>query len=409
MDSKVKKYLIHIVLFIVTVITTTLAGVEWMYGKFLLYGEERTSWDDFLFGFQFSIPFLLILTFHEFGHYFTARYHQIKTTLPYYLPLWFGFLALPSLGTMGAFIRIKSLIHSRKEYFDVGVSGPLAGFVIIIGVMIYGYRTLPPTEYIYEIHPEYEVFGENFEERMEGLDTLILKADLNPARQGYKLLSDTIHINDPNSPTVHFGDNIMMYLSRKYLAPDDRYIPSSKELMHYPWLFAAYLALFFTALNLLPIGQLDGGHVIFSLFGEKQSRWISRVVFTGFLFYAGLGWITTDLLVDTSNGAVLSFVFGVLIYVYFLYLSTTSMFPVRRDRFVFAGLMFTVQFLVYEITSIEGYPGWILFAFFLGRFLGVYHPKVSDNRPLNPVRKVIAWIAIIVFIISFSPRPLIIA
>ena len=152
-------------------------------GKYLFFGM---SWEDFLLGFQFSIPFLLILTVHEFGHYFTARYHKISVTLPYYIPMWFGFIGMASLGTMGAFIRIKENILSRIKYFDVGVSGPIAGFVVAVMMLVYGFTHLPETEYIYEIHPEYEVFGEGFEEKMTGLDTIILKKDLNPDRMAYQ-------------------------------------------------------------------------------------------------------------------------------------------------------------------------------------------------------------------------------
>lgn len=140
-------------LFVVTFLTTTLAGAEWMFGRFVFWGEERASIDDLIAALQFSVPFLTILSFHEFAHYFTAKYHHIKTTLPYYIPLWTGFILMPSFGTMGAFIRIKSLIHSRREYFDVGVSGPLAGFLVALGVIWYGFTYLPEPEYIFQVHP----------------------------------------------------------------------------------------------------------------------------------------------------------------------------------------------------------------------------------------------------------------
>jgi hypothetical protein len=87
-----KKTLIYIGLFIASCITTTLAGAEWIYGRFLFLGEETMSWQDFVSGFRFSIPLLLVLTFHEFGHYFTARWRKVKVTLPYYMRLWFGFI-----------------------------------------------------------------------------------------------------------------------------------------------------------------------------------------------------------------------------------------------------------------------------------------------------------------------------
>ncbi|WP_436515848.1 site-2 protease family protein [Ekhidna sp. To15] len=403
MDKQLKTKLIQLGLFILTFITTTFAGAEWTLGRFLLYGM---TWNDFLFGLNFSVPFLLILTVHEFGHYFTARYHKINVTLPYYIPMWFGFIGMASLGTMGAFIRIKETIFSRVKYFDVGVSGPVAGFVIAVVLLVYGFQSLPETEYIYEVHPEYEVFGENFEERMEGLDTLILKKDLNPERLTYEALQDTIDTSREGA--VFFGDNILMNLGRKYLAPDDRYVPSSRELMHYPILLAAYLAFFFTALNLLPIGQLDGGHVLFGLFGPKNHAIISRVMFTGFLFYAGLGWVTSADLINTSIESIGNFLISIAIYIIVVYWSAYSVFKEKRNRLLYATVMFTVQFFVASTLKVEGYTGWLLFSILIGRFIGVDHPPVVDNSPLSTGRKILGWVALVIFILSFSPQPLVV-
>ena len=403
MDRHVKIKLIQLGLFIVTLITTTFAGAEWTMGKYLIAG---ITWNDFLLGFNFSIPFLLILTVHEFGHYLTARYHKINVTLPYYIPMWFGFIGLASLGTMGAFIRIKESIISRVKYFDVGVSGPIAGFVVAVVLLIYGFRNLPPTEYIYEIHPEYELFGEQFEERMEGLDTLILKKDLNPGRMFYRTLNDTIDTG--RTGTVFFGDNILMNLGRKYLAPDDRYVPSSRELMHYPILLVAYLAFFFTALNLLPIGQLDGGHVLFGLVGPKNHALVSRVLFTGFIFYAGLGWVTTADLANTSLQGIGNFLINIAIYIMMVYLSAYSVFKEKRNRLLYATALFTAQFFIASIFKVEGYTGWLLFSILIGRFIGVDHPPVVDNSPLSTGRKVLGWVALVIFIFCFSPEPLVV-
>ncbi|MEO9484390.1 MAG: site-2 protease family protein [Ekhidna sp.] len=403
MDKNLKTKLIQLGLFIVTLITTTFAGAEWTLGKFLIGGM---TWDDFQFGLNFSIPFLFILTVHEFGHYFTARYHKINVTLPYYIPMWFGFIGMASLGTMGAFIRIKESIISRVKYFDVGVSGPIAGFVVAVILLIYGFQSLPDTEYIFEVHPEYEVFGENFEERMQGLDTVILKKDLNPDRMAYETLSDTIHTGRVGA--VFFGDNILMNLGRKYLAPNDRYIPSSRELMHYPVLLAAYLAFFFTALNLLPIGQLDGGHVLFGLVGPKNHAIVSRILFTAFMFYAGLGWVTTTDLLNTSLEGIGNFLISIAVYLMVVYLSAYSVFKEKRDRLLYATVMFTVQFFVASIFKVEGYTGWLLFSILIGRFIGVDHPPVVDNSPLSSGRKVLGWIALVIFILCFSPEPLVV-
>jgi membrane-associated protease RseP (regulator of RpoE activity) len=401
-----RRYLIHISLFIITFFTTTMAGSEWAWSRFWLWGEIRMSWDDFVFGLQYSVPFLFILSCHEFGHYFTARYHQIKVTLPFYIPFWWGFFfPFPSIGTMGAFISIQDSIKSRKHYFDVGISGPIAGFVVALAVLWYGFTHLPETSFIYEVHPEYELFGENFEQHIEGLDTVVYKEDFNPARYNYEISPDSIRVGDGQG--LYFGDNLLMMFFRSYVAPDDRYVPSHKELMHYPWLLAGFLALFFTALNLLPIGQLDGGHVIFGLLGPKWHRKVSSVLFTLFLFYAGMGWVKMEHLSSDSVEGVIWFLLEIIFYLYILYISTYSLLREKRDRWMFAAVMLLVQFLLSTYLGWEGYRGWLLFGLLLGRFIGIQHPPVVDNRPLSPARKLLGWLAVIIFILCFSPEPLV--
>ena len=86
-----RQYIIHIILFVAALVTTTLAGAEWVSGKYLFIPETEFSWRDFLNAMTFSVPFIGILTVHEFGHYFTAQWHRVKVSLPYYMPFWFGF------------------------------------------------------------------------------------------------------------------------------------------------------------------------------------------------------------------------------------------------------------------------------------------------------------------------------
>jgi Zn-dependent protease len=363
--------------FLLTIATTTIAGAEWMYGRWLFMDEDSLTWDEILSGLNFSIPFLLILTFHEFGHYIVARINNVKVTLPFYLPFWFGFIpGLPSFGTMGAFIRIKDVIVSRRVYFDIGVSGPIAGFVIAIGILWYGFSNLPEPEYIFQIHPDYEEYGLDY-------------AD---------------HVYDENSLGYQLGDNVIFWFFKTYVADPTR-LPHPNEITHYPFILAGYLALFFTALNLLPIGQLDGGHVIFGLFGEKISRRLNQVFYTIFLFYAGLGWASPDLLADTSTSSSFYYLGALVLYMYFLYICSASMLPKKQDRWFYAAIMLTSQYLIATFTDIQGYEGWLLFAFLIGRVLGVYHPKVVDNTPLDGNRQLIGWIAIIIFLLSFSPQP----
>ena len=375
MDKKKKTLLIQIGLFVLTVITTTLAGTEWSRNKYLILGM---SWDDFLEGFAFSIPFLGILTVHEFGHYFTARYHKIKVSLPYYIPMWLGFIGAPSIGTMGAFIRIQEHIASRRKYFDVGVSGPIAGFIVAIFVLWYGFANLPEKDFIYDIHPEYLEYA-SIDEAIEATE----------------------------GTAIYLGDNLLFSFFKNQVADPER-LPHPNEIMHYPWLLAGFLALFFTALNLLPIGQLDGGHVLFGLFGSKNHAVISRVLFTLFLFYAGLGWLTTADLANNSTEEVGSFLLNLVAYLFIIYWCSFSVFKEKRDRLLYATVILTVQFLVSSFLKIEGYTGWLFFSLLLGRFIGVDHPPVIDNRPLSTEQKVVGWIAMIIFVLCFSPEPLVV-
>ena len=375
MDKEKKTNLIQFGLFILTLITTTLAGTEWMLNKYLILGM---SWSDFVAGFSFSIPFLGILTVHEFGHYFTAKYHNIKVSLPYYIPMWFGFILSPSIGTMGAFIRIRENIDSRLKYFDVGVSGPVAGFLIALGVLFYGFSNLPPADYIYQIHPEYE---------------------------NYQTIDEAIAATD--GAVIKLGGNLLFSFFKEYVADKDL-LPHENELMHYPWLLAGYLALFFTALNLLPIGQLDGGHVLFGLFGIRKHALISRVLFTAFVFYAGLGWVTIHDLQDLSLDGIFDFLLSVAIYVVVIYVAAYSVFNEKKDRLLYATVLLTAQFFVNMFTGWGGYQGWLLFSVLIGRFLGVDHPPVIEDEELSLGRKILGWVALIIFIICFSPQPLIV-
>jgi membrane-associated protease RseP (regulator of RpoE activity) len=365
---------IFLILFIITLITTTISGAEWMYGKPLMYFEPGLTLSETLSGVYFSIPFLSILTIHEFGHYLTARYYNVKVTLPYYIPLWLGFVFMPfTIGTMGAFIRIKEPIKSRKEYFDIGIAGPLAGFFAALVVLYIGFTHLPPADYVYQIHPEYLEYGSDY--------------------------ADHVY-NDPGA--FYLGKNLTFLFFEKFVAPDVSLIPNPYEIIHYPWLFAGFLALFFTAMNLLPIGQLDGGHVLFGLFGWKNHKKISVVMFMIFLFYAGLGLVTPYDSLDTL-------LYTAPFYLGFLFFTMSRMRVSIRTKLTLSVSIFASQFLtVYFFPGIKGYLGWLVFAFLIGRFLGVYHPPALYNQPLSTERKILGWIALIVFVISFSPRPFVV-
>lgn len=366
-----KKLLINGGLLLITFITTTLAGSEWINGKSLFYGESRMLWSDFLAGMYFSIPFLGILTVHEMGHYITARLYKVAVTLPYYIPFWLGPLALPSIGTMGAFIRITGKIRSRKEFFDIGVAGPLAGFVVAMAVLFYGFTHLPPADYIFELHPEYQEYGLEYE----------------------------AHVYKDHPMLFAVGSNLVFRFFEEYVADPDR-VPNQYEMYHFPWLFAGYLALFFTALNLLPIGQLDGGHVLYGLLGVRWSRLVSRVLFISMVTFSGVGLVPYGVL-------DFSFLTNILLYAWFLMLTLYYFEKDLKKRFLWVIWIIIVQQIAGHYFPVEGdYGFYLFFAFLIGRFLGVDHPQAADDRPLSKGRKIVGWFTLIVFVISFTPRPL---
>ena len=139
-----KEYLRHSILFVLTLVTTTLAGGEWVYGKSIMVsGDSALTWEYFFKSMAFSIPFIGILLIHELGHFFTSLYHKVRCTLPFFIPAWLGFIGAPSIGTFGAIIQMRGFVNSRVKFFDIGIAGPLAGFVVALGVLIYGLPICP--------------------------------------------------------------------------------------------------------------------------------------------------------------------------------------------------------------------------------------------------------------------------
>jgi membrane-associated protease RseP (regulator of RpoE activity) len=217
--------LIHIVLFVLTFITTAMAGA------FQVGANPLSDWGSIRAGFPFAVTLLSILLIHELGHYVLARIHGVRATLPYFIP------APPVfIGTFGAFIRMKSPPENRRALFDVGAAGPWAGLFVAIPAVMIGLH-------LSEVRP----------------------LALN---EGGLVLGDSI---------------LFKLLSRVVLGatPDDVTI-----LLH-PVALAGWFGLFVTFLNLLPVGQLDGGHVTYALFGRRH-RWISRA-FVAVIAVLGFG------------------------------------------------------------------------------------------------------------------------
>ena len=361
---------LHLGLFLLTLATTTLAGIQLTRGAiaFLPFDifELRglALWVELRRGLWFALPFLGVLTVHEFGHYFTASRNRVRASLPYYIPFPMG------LGTFGAIIRIKDRIYSRREFFDIGLAGPLAGFLVAVPLLAYGFTHLPPLAYLFAIHPEYARYGADYAQHVYPLGT-----------QGLTLAKP------------------LLYQFLESTLADPARLPHPNELMHYPMLLAGALSLFFTALNLLPMGQLDGGHILYGLMGRRRFNALVPVLFVGFIFYAGLG------LFSLRDGWQ-TWVYGGPVYAGYLALIFWRVLPTPRQGLLLAAGIWAAQVgTAVAFPGLLGNPGWLVFGLLLGRFTGIYHPSAPDERPLSRGRQVLGWVMVAIFVLCFTPSP----
>lgn len=227
-----KKYTVPLILFVTTIITTLFAGAL-QQGINPLKDFSRL-WE----GYPFSVSIMTILLGHELGHYFASKSHRTKATLPYFIP------APSIIGTFGAFIKMKSPILTRKALIDIGATGPLIGFFLSLIACMVG---LPMSKII----------------SLKGEENLFI-----------------------------LGDSILFFLLVKFILGS---IPSGQDVLLHPVAFAGWIGLFVTSMNLLPAGQLDGGHIAYALFG-RHYYYISRATVFGiavlgvFYWYGWLVW-----------------------------------------------------------------------------------------------------------------------
>lgn len=248
----------------------------------------------FSYGISFSTSLLFILTAHEMGHYIACRIYGVDATLPYFIPL-------PPLigpaGTLGAFIKIVSPMPSRRAVFDIGVAGPIAGFIALLPILFVGLLTMknaPPVP----TGPAAGQFGLYFSDP--------LLTQIFAAVGGVDLAAGRMN----------------------------------------PFSAAAWLGLLITSLNLFPSGQLDGGHAVYAVFGERVHYWSGRIAFVVMTALTFLGW--------------------------YLYDS----------------------------------PAGLLFAVLLAVMMRIRHPRPIDTRPLGPGRKILALLTLLIFVLSFVPFPI---
>jgi len=296
---------INAILLIATIASTVLAGVL-LYADTSALGRQVLGRVDdpiqgllvilrtpalWVIGVPYALTLLTILGVHEMGHYVMARRHKADVTLPYFIPMPLG------LGTMGALIRLKSPIKNRKQLFDIGVAGPLAGLAVAIPLLIIGLSMSPVA------HVGRAVAGSQ-----EGNSIL------------YALLK---------------------FVTKGQWLPSGRYDVALNAIA-----FPAWFGLIVTMINLLPIGQLDGGHVIFSMFGRLQWK-IAMAVEVILLLL----------------GTYLAFTTGQILNVWLLWAVLVQIFGLRHP------------------------------------------PPLDDLTPLDRKRKIIGWATIVIFFLIFTPLP----
>jgi len=251
---------LNVALFALTCLSTLLVGSALMamytnsvqdLGPFMVQLLRSPSL--LLSGLPFSLSIMAILLGHEMGHYLTCRYYGIDATLPYFIP------APTLVGTMGAFIRIKSPIQHRAALLEVGIAGPIVGFVFAIPVLI-----------------------------------------IALAKSGYVAL-------DPSNPGIELGEPLIFKLTALIMG---KLPPDGMAINLHPIGIAAWFGFFATALNLLPVGQLDGGHVSYALFGRIHKRiseaFLCTLIPLGLFYWQGwLVWTTVLLIMGFRHPVTL--------------------------------------------------------------------------------------------------------
>ena len=227
---------LHLILFIVTFFTLAFTGAEFL-GQWIFDGIENVFW-----GIPYAFSLLTILAVHEAGHYFYATKYRVPASLPYFLPFYLP--GLFHLGTFGAFIKMQGQMINRRALLEIGLYGPIWGFITSLIVLSVGFATFPDyqgmADYINHIHPFPMPEGEGV--------------------------------------NIYLGSNLLFQIF-KWLF-NAQHLPMN-EFYHFPLIFAGWVGTVVTALNLLPVGQLDGGHLTYGLMKER-ARYIG-IAFIGIL------------------------------------------------------------------------------------------------------------------------------
>lgn len=328
-------------------------------------------------GAQFAGTILVILVAHELGHYLAARIHKVDASLPYFIPL----PILSPFGTMGAVIRMRGVIPTRRALLDIGASGPLAGLCFAIPLYIYG-----------AAH------------------------------------SHIVPITAPGEGSIQLGESILIKLLDHFFAP---VTPAGMDLSLSPIAFGAWGGLFVTMINLIPVGQLDGGHVAYSLFGPKQDRYalfIHRAMLA-FFFVNVIGHVSRDLSANLGLyflGRHIANSLFWLVWFQMLAILGTLASKNREDREESPGFLSirtravaTVGLVVVGSIARDNRSALLPLAFFAGLAMllvmevrgGVLrrhdlldHPATAAAS-LDRGRAIVAAVTLVIFVLLFMPEP----
>ncbi len=289
------EWFLSAMLLLLTCITTTFAGIFYIVGDVGFFAVARlilSKPHTILQGLSFSIPLIVILLAHEIGHFWACRYYGVRCTPPYFIPA-----PISIAGTLGAFIKIKSPFQNRRALFDIGIAGPAAGFIFLLPVLWIGIS-----------------------------------------------LSTTIPKGSLGAGTLAFGEPLIFkFLGWLVIG----YTPATQDMMAHPMAMAAWFGLLATSLNLLPIWQLDGGHIAYAIWGPMAQRKISITAVLALILLSFWSW------------------------------------PMP------SYLLFSLLLLI------------------LGARVRFYHPApISDYEALGPGRKILGIVAMLIFVLTFIPVPI---
>lgn len=289
-----REWILPAFLFLATLLSTTYAGLFYVFGDVgfaqmaLAVAVHPTI---LLQGAPFSFTLVTILLAHEMGHYLACRHYGIRCTPPFFIPL-----PVSYAGTLGAFIRIKSHFQHRRALFDVGVAGPLAGFAFVIPALVVGI----------------------------GFSSLISKGSIRGA--------------------ISFGEPLLFRWVGKVVLG---YSPETQDMLAHPIAMAAWFGMLATSLNLLPIWQLDGGHITYAILGRERQKRVSVIAAIALMLISLIGW------------------------------------PI---------------------------PSYLLFAcllFFIGMRSRFYHPPtIFEDEKIGTARLILGIVALLILVVSFIPVPI---